>query len=150
MRIDNRWFQVLFRTVSGLLVWALPLLAQSADSDLATDTTKNDSLPIKKGAALKVTTPASPTVSGRSQSGSDIVLEEIKIEAVVETPSVNLVPKRIPPEFGKTESIDRSFESELKAIPLKPMLLGNELNEINKIQKNAPTKAAPEKKKEKP
>ncbi|MCI0514072.1 hypothetical protein L0128_12725 [candidate division KSB1 bacterium] len=150
MRFDNRWFQVLFRMVSGLLLWALPLLAQSVDTNLAADTTKNDSLPIKKSAILNVTNPPSPIVSGRSQSGSDIVLEEIKIEAVVETPSVNLVPKRMPPEFGKAESIDRSFESELKAIPLKPMLLGNELNEINKIQKNAPTKVAPEKKKEKP
>jgi len=66
---------------------------------------------------------------------SEIILGPIEIEAIIETPSVNIVPKRIDPEMGKMEVVDRSFEKELKAVPIKPMLMGKELTEINKIKK---------------
>ena len=65
----------------------------------------------------------------------EIMLEEIKIEAIIETPSVAIMPKRAKPELGKMEFMDRSFENELKAVPKKPMLLKKEFQGVKEINK---------------
>ncbi|MBD3288452.1 hypothetical protein GF337_06570 [candidate division KSB1 bacterium] len=53
----------------------------------------------------------------------EIELMEITIEAEIEKPRVSILPKRIEPELGEMEFIDRSFEKELKKGPDKPVLL---------------------------
>ena len=52
----------------------------------------------------------------------EIELTEITIEAEIEKPRVSILPKRIEPELGEMEFIDRSFEKELKKGPEKPKL----------------------------
>jgi hypothetical protein len=37
--------------------------------------------------------------------------------------------------MGKVEFVDRSFENELKAIPIQPLLAGKEMSEVSKIKK---------------
>ncbi len=57
-----------------------------------------------------------------SKSTQEIELIEITIEAEIEKPRVSILPKRIEPELGEMEFIDRSFEKELKKGPEKPKL----------------------------
>ena len=64
----------------------------------------------------------------------DIVLEEINIEAIIEKPRVSILPKRIGPEFGELEFVDRSFEKELKKLPNNPMISDKRLFEPKKIE----------------
>lgn len=71
----------------------------------------------------------------QTDGDGEMILNAIEIEAVIETPSVNIVPKRIDPEMGKVEFVDRSFENELKAIPIQPILAGKEMSEVSKIKK---------------
>jgi len=64
----------------------------------------------------------------------EIILSEINIEAIVEKPRVAILPKRVEPEFGEIQFINRSFESELKAVPQKSMILDNRLFVPQKIE----------------
>lgn len=64
----------------------------------------------------------------------EIELIEINIEAVIEKPRVAILPKRSEPELGEMEFIDRSFESELKQAPTKPMILDDRLFVPKKIE----------------
>jgi hypothetical protein len=57
----------------------------------------------------------------------EIELIEINIEAVIEKPRVAILPKRVEPELGEMEFIDRSFEKELKKAPDKPIIIDNRL-----------------------
>lgn len=53
----------------------------------------------------------------------EIELGEIKIEAVADKPSVQIIPKRRIPELGEMEYVNRSFDKELKKGPDKPFLI---------------------------
>jgi len=68
-----------------------------------------------------------------STSG-EIELLEINIEAVIEKPRVAILPKRVEPELGEMEFINRSFENELKQAPTKPMVMDNRLFVPKKIE----------------
>lgn len=76
------------------------------------------------------------------QVDEEIVLSEITIEAEIEKPRVSIFPKRIEPELGEMEFIDRSFENELKKAPDKPFILKERskstinINELKKKIKN--------------
>lgn len=65
---------------------------------------------------------------------AEIELTEITIEAVVEKPSVAILPKRIEPQFEEMEFIDRSFEKELKKVPDKPLIMDDRLAVPQKIE----------------
>jgi hypothetical protein len=72
-------------------------------------------------------TAVKPDTSGVSKASAktgiqEIELTEITIEAEIEKPRVSILPKRIEPELGEMEFIDRSFEKELKKGPEKPKL----------------------------
>jgi hypothetical protein len=64
----------------------------------------------------------------------EIELIEINIEAVIEKPRVAILPKRVEPELGEMEFIDRSFEKELKKAPDKPIIIDNRLFIPKKIE----------------
>jgi hypothetical protein len=64
----------------------------------------------------------------------EIELLEINIEAVIEKPRVAILPKRVEPEFGEMEFINRSFENELKKAPEKPMIIDDRLFVPKKIE----------------
>ncbi|MEE4310791.1 MAG: hypothetical protein V2J62_02880 [candidate division KSB1 bacterium] len=78
-------------------------------------------------------TPPPPQVSAEIEVG-EIELMEITIEAVIEKPRVAILPKRVEPELGEMEFIDRSFEEELKKGPKSPFLLKGEARKPFKIQ----------------
>jgi len=116
----------------GILASA-PVFSQIDSVKTTADSTRIDSVATRHSLPSRtpVATPATP-----APASSEIVLEEIKIEAVVETPSVALVPKRLTPDFGKMEFVDRSFEKELKAVPKQPMLTDGDLKEVKQIKKS--------------
>jgi len=64
----------------------------------------------------------------------EIELLEINIEAVIEKPRVAILPKRIEPQLGEMEFVDRSFEKELKKMPDNPMIMDNRLFVPQKIE----------------
>ena len=64
----------------------------------------------------------------------EIELLEINIEAVIEKPRVAILPKRVEPQLGEMEFINRSFEGELKKAPDKPMVMDNRLFAPQKIE----------------
>lgn len=122
-------------------------ICQEKSKTTSTDSTKGDTLKKDVKSPVEERTTENKATD-ETVSAGEIFLGEIKIEAVVETPSVAIVPKRLDPNFGKMEFMDRSFETELKAIPTRPMLLGNEMKGVNKIKKNSKKKikTAPKKK----
>jgi hypothetical protein len=68
-----------------------------------------------------------------SEAG-EIELLEINIEAVIEKPRVAILPKRVEPQLGEMEFVDRSFEKELKKMPDNPMIMDNRLFVPQKIE----------------
>jgi len=72
--------------------------------------------------------------SANIQSG-EIEIEEITIEAVIEKPRVSILPKRVDPELGEMEFVDRSFENELKKGPSEPLLDAKKAREPYKIER---------------
>ena len=65
----------------------------------------------------------------------DVILEEIDIKGEIEKPRVSILPKRIEPELGELEFIDRSFENELKQGPEKPFLIKERVGAPVKVKK---------------
>ena len=64
----------------------------------------------------------------------EIELLEINIEAVIEKPRVAILPKRVEPQLGEMEFVDRTFEKELKKVPDNPMIMDNRLFLPKKIE----------------
>lgn len=87
--------------------------------------TQNDTLPPAKP---KVTEPA------QAAEGEEFDLDAIEIQAVVEKPNVDIIPKRTTPEWEETRFVDRSFESELKQAPKDLMLVDDELDRALKLE----------------
>ena len=120
------------------VIWALFVSALLFVSGLSAQTD------IKKNKTDEVadTTSRAPIV----QLEGEIVLEEISIEAVIEKPRVSIVPKRLNPEFGELELINRSFDHELKSFPQKPLIKDDRLFKPQKINNIAKKIAAKKKK----
>ena len=47
----------------------------------------------------------------------EIKLDDLYLEALIEKPSVSIMPKRIEPDLEKVEFISRKFDRELKMVP---------------------------------
>ncbi|OQX87841.1 hypothetical protein B6D60_02955 [candidate division KSB1 bacterium 4484_87] len=77
----------------------------------------------------------SSSVAPVVQLEGDIVLEDINIEAVIEKPRVSIVPKRMNPEFGELEFVDRSFDHELKSFPQKALVKDDRLFKPQRVNK---------------
>ncbi len=140
--------RIIAKLITSILCWLLcasPIAySQEKKSEAASDSTKivqstviqsADSLTNKKQHDLKSVATPTETELIQTDGAGEMTLNTIEIEAVIETPSVNIVPKRINPEMGKVEFVDRSFENELKAIPIQPVLAGKEMSEVSKIKK---------------
>ena len=69
-----------------------------------------------------------------SNEEGEIELLEINIEAVIEKPRVAILPRRVEPQLGEMEFVDRSFEKELKKMPDNPMIMDNRLFVPQKIE----------------
>ncbi len=90
----------------------------------------------QKSDSVNTTAKTDATSKSRDFSNieGEIELLEINIEAVVEKPRVAILPKRLEPEFGEMEFIDRSFEKELKKTPEKLMIMDDRLLVPQKIE----------------
>ena len=64
----------------------------------------------------------------------DVILEDITIEAIIEKPRVSILPKRIEPELGELEFVNRSFDRELKSFPENSMVQDDRLFAPKKIE----------------
>jgi len=64
----------------------------------------------------------------------EIELTEITIEAEIEKPRVSIMPKRMDPELGEMEFIDRSFDNELKKGPETPFLIDERVKTPAKVK----------------
>lgn len=64
----------------------------------------------------------------------DIILDEIDIQAEIEKPRVAILPKRLDPELGELEFVDRSFDRELKSFSQEVLIEDDRLFTPNKIE----------------
>jgi hypothetical protein len=88
--------------------------------------------------AGEIITPAQmldTTKQGIPGFGEDLVLGEIAIEAIIEKPNVDIIPRRKKPEIDELIFIDRSFEKEIKAVPKEFHLYDKELDEPKKLDR---------------
>ncbi len=116
----NSWIKaIVLLVLFGL--FTIPLHAQTQPQ--STDTAK---VAAAADTALKG--------SGLVNLNDEIELMEIQIEAVIEKPSVAILPKRMEPELGEVEFVNRSFEKELKQVPEKPMIIDNRLWGPKKVE----------------
>lgn len=121
------------------LAWATLTWAQSAAPAVQADTSRATALPDLGKPNTAAANPAAAT------EGDDFELETIEIQAVVEKPNVDIIPKRTKPEWEETRFIDRSFEAELKRAPKDLMIVDEELDRAQKLDalKKAETKKKP-------
>lgn len=109
------------------------LMLSPADQALSqTGTQKIDSTQTGKIAQDSSRENVNSEVEKRSEE--EIELAEINIEAVIEKPSVSIIPKRVAAELTEMEFIDRSFEKELKKAPNKPLIIDDRLFVPQKIE----------------
>lgn len=104
----------------------------------------------KKNSLARQQTPAdtvkrSPVAVKEKSDPNELELEVISIEAVVEKPNVDIIPKRIKPDFGEMRELERSFARELKSVS-KGILLHDDT--IDQPQKVDGLKKIPAKKKD--
>lgn len=83
--------------------------------------------------------------AGEKSGAKEVVLDEIAIEAVIEKPNVDIIPKRIKPDFEEMRDFERSFARELKSVS-KDLLLQDDT--IEQPQKVDGLKKIPAKKKD--
>ncbi len=119
----------------GLFVFTvllfLPALAlaqaEPANPSAAADTIKAKA-PVKPAA---VSRPAKPDSAAAED---DLELEAIAIEAIIEKPNVDIIPKRVAPELEEVEFVERSFDRELKAVPKDLLLRDDDLDRVAKLE----------------
>lgn len=63
----------------------------------------------------------------------EIDLGTFAIEAVIEKPNVDIIPKRTEPDWEETRFLERSFGQELKEVPEELMLIDEELDRAQKL-----------------
>jgi hypothetical protein len=88
---------------------------------------------------LKSPTPATPVKPAGVKPDSsglahEMELEAIAIEAIIEKPNVDIIPKRITPDLEEVEFVERSFDRELKEVPKDLLLLDDDLDRVAKLE----------------
>ncbi len=88
-----------------------------------------------KADTLKAKTPARAAHLAKPDSAAmqETELETIAIEAVIEKPNVDIIPKRLEPELEEVEFVERSFDRELKEVPKDLLLLDDDLDRATKL-----------------
>jgi len=78
--------------------------------------------------------PANTTKPDTAKASEEMELESISIEAIIEKPNVDIIPKRLEPELEEVEFVERSFERELKEAPKDMLLLDDDLDRVAKLE----------------
>ena len=83
-----------------------------------------------------VRTPQNPALAppDTAKAPTEMELESISIEAIIEKPNVDIIPKRMEPELEEVEFVERSFERELKEVPKDMLLLEDDLDRVAKLE----------------
>lgn len=63
----------------------------------------------------------------------ELIFEDILIEAIIEKPNIAILPTRRLKKLGEIDFINRSFATELKAVPEKSFLFDGEFEKPRKI-----------------
>jgi hypothetical protein len=66
-------------------------------------------------------------------AGDEIDLGTFSIQAVIEKPNVDIIPKRTEPDWEEARFLERSFGQELKEVPDELMLIDEELDRAQKL-----------------
>ncbi|MCG3119116.1 MAG: hypothetical protein ALAOOOJD_01447 [bacterium] len=69
-----------------------------------------------------------------ARPAAEMELESISIEAIIEKPNVDIIPKRLAPELEEVEFVARSFDRELKEVPKDLLLLDDDLDRVAKLE----------------
>ena len=69
------------------------------------------------------------------QEPEEQVLSVISIIAVVDKPSVVILPRRVKPKFESAPFLTRDFNKELKEVPAQLLTVDEELESAKKIKK---------------
>lgn len=75
------------------------------------------------------------TAAAKKPAYQEYILQTIRIEAVIEKPTVTLIPKRAETDVGQVPFRARSFDKELKTKPKALSDYGKELENAKRIQK---------------
>jgi len=70
----------------------------------------------------------------RSAVTKEFDLGIIRIEAIIEKPNVDIIPKRMQPRNEETVFLHRSFAKEIQEVPDELLLHDDELDEAKKLQ----------------
>lgn len=96
--------------------------------------TKPPQTPPAKADTVRAKPEATPAKSDTAKAPVEMELESISIEAIIEKPNVDIIPKRVEPELEEVEFVERSFERELKAVPKDMLLLDDDLDRVAKLE----------------
>ncbi len=115
-------FKKIFPLIIILFIFAPPLTAQEKDPAATADSSV-----VQAKAKTDTTT--------KKQDFQEYILQTIRIEAVIEKPTVTLIPKRAETDVGEVPFRARSFDKELKTKPKALSDYGEELENAKRIQK---------------
>ena len=126
---------------AGLLLLALASAARAQEATRP-QPAKPDSLPVlQKLNQERSPRPAPEAAAGtksaakaEASAGEEIDLGTFAIQAVIEKPNVDIIPKRTEPDWEETPELERHFGQELKAVPDDLMLHDEELDRAQKLE----------------
>ena len=95
-----------------IVMFILAFCLRAQDGSAQTDSSDS-----KKQKAEETAEASQGSEGAGTDEGSEMVLDEILIEALIEKPNVAIIPSRKLSTLEEIEFIDRSFEKELKAVP---------------------------------
>ena len=123
--VNMRKMIVITALLSGVPLWgAFNAWAQEEAADTTSSMAEQDSA-AEQDSTAEAVNPA-----------QEMILETIHIEAVIEKPSVTLIPRKAETDVGDVPFLRRSFEEELKS---KPKMLSETIEKLrstNKVKKS--------------
>lgn len=118
----------------------LPVLAVAQTESSNTQAAAIDTAKTAAPGTAKAPMPAKPAEAARpakpdsAVAEDDMELEAIAIEAIIEKPNVDIIPKRVTPDLEEVEFVERSFDRELKEVPKDLLLLDDDLDRVAKLE----------------
>ncbi len=128
-----------------VLMWFLPALGLAQTASDKPKPATPDTTKATKNAKPDTATPTAK--SDTAKANEEMELESISIEAIIEKPNVDIIPKRLEPELEEVEFVERRFDRELKEAPKDMLLLDDDLDRVARLEG---IKKLLEKKKKKP
>ncbi len=137
------------KVIWSFILLALPILAQAQENppsqEMARPQTPSrpDSLQawkkLNQDRGQRPAAEAAAGLKGAAEKKDEPATEEIDlgtfaIQAVIEKPNVDIIPKRTAPDWEDMHVLERSFGQELKEVPEELMLNDEELDRAQKLE----------------